>query len=54
MEYHSVIKKKNEILPLVAKEMDLEGIMLNEVSQREDKHCKMNKNISEFPSWHSG
>ena len=32
--------KKNEILPLAATGMDLEGIMLSEISQIEkDKHC---------------
>ena len=39
MEYYSAIKK-NEILPLVTTWMDLEGIMLSEVSQtKKDKHC---------------
>ena len=33
MEYYSAIKK-NEILPLATTWMDLEGIMLNEISQR--------------------
>ena len=33
MEYYSAIKK-NKILPFAAIRMDLEGIMLNEVSQR--------------------
>ena len=33
MEYYSAIKK-NEILPFVATWMDLEGIMLSEISQR--------------------
>ena len=38
MEYHSAIKK-NEILPFVTREMDLEDIMLTEVSQTEkDKY----------------
>ena len=32
MEYYSAIKK--EILPFAATWMDLEGIMLNEISQR--------------------
>ena len=33
MEYHSAIKK-NEILPFATTWMDLEGIMLSEISQR--------------------
>ena len=38
MEYYSAIKK-NEILPFAAMWMDLEGIMLSEISQTEkDKH----------------
>ena len=38
MEYLAI--KKNEILPLVATWMDLEGFMLSEVSQTEkDKYC---------------
>ena len=36
-EYYSVTKK-NEILPFVAMWMDLEGIMLSEISQT-DKYC---------------
>ena len=37
-EYYSAIKK-NEILPFSIASMDLEGIMLSEISQREkDKH----------------
>ena len=38
MEYHSAIKKK-EILPFVTAWMDLESIMLSEISQSEkDKY----------------
>ena len=38
MEYYSAIKK-NEILPFAAAWMDLENIILNEISQTEkDKH----------------
>ena len=35
MEYYSVIKKQNEILPSAATWTDLKGIMLNEISQTE-------------------
>ena len=39
MEYYSAIKK-NKILPFAATWMDLEGIMLCEISQTEkDKYC---------------
>ena len=39
MEYYSAIKK-NEILPFATTWMDLTGIMLSEISQREkDKYC---------------
>ena len=39
MEYHSAMKK-NEILPFVTIRMDLEGIMLSQISQTEkDKYC---------------
>ena len=39
MEYYSAIKK-NEILLFVTTQMDLEGIMLSEISQIEkDKYC---------------
>ena len=34
MEYYSAIKK-NEIMPFVATWMDLDGIMLSEISQRQ-------------------
>ena len=38
MEYHSAIK--NEIVPFAATWVDLEGIMLSEVSQtEEDRYC---------------
>ena len=38
-KYYSSIKK-NEILPFVTTWMDLEGIMLREISQTEkDKYC---------------
>ena len=41
MEYHSAIKK-TEILPFKATWMDLEGVMLSEISQTEkDKYCTM-------------
>ena len=39
MEYYSAIKK-NEVLPFVTTWMDLEGIMLSEISQTEkNKYC---------------
>ena len=39
MEYYSSVKK-DEFLPFAATWMDLEGIMLNEISQTEkDKYC---------------
>ena len=39
MEHYSAIKT-NEILPFAATWMDLEGIMLSEISQTEkDKYC---------------
>ena len=39
MEYNSAIKK-NEILPFAKTCIDLEGIMLSEISQTEkDKYC---------------
>ena len=39
MEYYSAIKK-NEILPFAATWMDLDSIMLSEISQTEkDKYC---------------
>ena len=41
MEYYSAIKK-NEILPFAITWMDLEGIMLSEISQTEkDTYCLM-------------
>ena len=45
MEYYSAIQKK-EILPFAATWMDLEGIMLNEISQTEkDKYCMIWLNV---------
>ena len=35
MDYYSAIKKKNEILPSATTRMDLEIIILSEVSQTE-------------------
>ena len=40
MEYYSAIKK-NEILPFATTKMDLEGIMLSEISQAEKDKCCM-------------
>ena len=36
MEYYSDIKKKKKILPFVTVWMDLENIMLSEISQSEE------------------
>ena len=36
MEYYSAIKK-NEILPIATTQMELEGIMLSEISKRKIK-----------------
>ena len=39
MEYYLVIKKRNEIIPFAVTCMDLENIILSEVSQKEkDKY----------------
>ena len=40
MEYYSAIKEK-EILPFVTTWVDLEGIMLSEISQTEKDKCHM-------------
>ena len=41
MEYYSDIKR-NEILPFVTTLMDVEGIMLSEISETEkDKYCML-------------
>ena len=41
MEYYSAIQK-NKILPFAATWLDLEGIMLSEISQTEkDTHCTL-------------
>ena len=41
MEYYSAIKN-NEILPFVATWIDLEGIVLSEISQTEKgKYCRI-------------
>ena len=40
LEYYSVIKKKNEILPFATAWLNLEGIILNEVNQtKKGKYC---------------
>ena len=40
MLYSPAIKKKNKMLPFAATWMDLEGIMLSEISQTEkDEYC---------------
>ena len=40
MEYHSAIKNK-EILPFTITQMDLEGIMLSEITQTEEDKYHM-------------
>ena len=41
MEYYSAIKK-NEIVPFATTWMELEAIMLSEISQtKKDKHCRI-------------
>ena len=40
MEYYSAIKK-NKILPSVTTQMDLDGIMLSEISQTEKDNYRM-------------
>ena len=45
MEYYLVMKK-NKVLPLANKWMDLEGIMLNQISQTEkDKYIQHTQNL---------
>ena len=44
VEYYSAIKK-NEILPFVTMWMELEGIMLSEISQSEKEKYHMNSLI---------
>ena len=51
MEYYSAIKKK-EILTFAVTWMDLEGIMLSEISQREkDKHWMLTQ---KYGNWKDG
>ena len=47
MEYYTVIKK-NEIRPFAATWMDLESVILNEVSQTEKEKYHMTPLISEI------
>ena len=50
MEYYSSMRKKKrkkEILPFVTIQMDLEGIMLSEISQKEkDKYFLLSLDIT--------
>jgi len=47
MDYYSAIKK-NEILPFVTTQMDLEGIKLSEISQTKKDKCQMTLFICEI------
>ena len=47
MEYYSAIKK-NEIMPLAAAWMDLEIIILSEVSQTEKDNSPLAKDFSDY------
>ena len=40
MEYYSAIKK-NEIMPFAATWMELETLILNEISQKDKEKCHM-------------
>ena len=41
MKYYSAVKKKNEIFPFAKTWMNLQGIMLSEISQIEKDKCCM-------------
>ena len=47
MEYYSAIKN-NEFMKFLGKWMDLEGIILNEVTQSQKKSLDMHSLISEY------
>ena len=40
MKYYSA-KENNEIPPFATTRMDLEGIMLSEISERKDRYCML-------------
>ena len=51
MEYYSAIKK-NDIMPFAATLMELETLILNEISQKEKDKCHMISLISGSNIWH--